>query len=64
MNFSKRSRYGIRALIEFTRNTESDCMQLRNIAHPNNISLKYLEQIFTALRKAGIIRSIKCMYYI
>lgn len=59
MNFSKRSRYGIRALIELAQNTEDACMQLKDIANRNGISLKYLEQIFMVLRKAGIIRSIK-----
>lgn len=34
-------------------------VQLSEIANRNDISVKYLEQIFTALRKAGVIRSIK-----
>lgn len=59
MNFSKRSRYGIRALIDLAQNTEYACMQLSDIADRNNISVKYLEQIFASLRKAGILRSIK-----
>lgn len=59
MNFSKRSRYGIRALIDLAQNTEDACMQLYDIAERNSISVKYLEQIFAALRKSGILRSIK-----
>lgn len=59
MIFSKRSRYGIRALIDLARNAENGSMQLNEIADKNSISVKYLEQIFAALRKAGIIRSIK-----
>lgn len=58
MNFSKRSRYGIRALIDMAQNSES-CMQLNDIAERNGIPAKYLEQIFSALRKAGILRSVK-----
>ena len=59
MVFSKRSRYGIRALIDLAQNEGNGCMQLNEIADRNSISVKYLEQIFSALRKAGIIRSIK-----
>ncbi len=59
MIFSKRSRYGIRALIDLARNAENGSMQLNEIADRNSISVKYLEQIFASLRKAGIIKSIK-----
>ena len=59
MVFSKRSRYGIRALIDLASDSECGCVQLSDIADRNSISVKYLEQIFTALRKAGILRSIK-----
>ena len=58
MNFSKRSRYGIRALIDLAEHTDSPCA-LCEIAERNNISIKYLEQIFSVLKKAGIIKSIK-----
>ena len=58
MNFSKRSRYGIRALIDLAEHTDSPCA-LCEIAERNNISIKYLEQIFSVLKKASIIKSIK-----
>ena len=50
MNFSKRSRYGIRALIDLAEHTDSPCA-LCEIAERNNISIKYLEQIFSVLKK-------------
>lgn len=59
MIFSKRSRYGIRALIDLAQNTEQGCIQLSEIAERNSISFKYLEQIFITLRKAGILQSVK-----
>lgn len=59
MNFSKRSRYGIRALLDLAVQAQDTRVQLSDIAVRNDISIKYLEQIFTALRKAGVIRSIK-----
>ena len=59
MNLSSRSRYGIRALIDLAVNARESCIQLGDIAVRNDISVKYLEQIFMALRKGGMIRSIK-----
>lgn len=59
MIFSKRSRYGIRALVDLEVYGQNTRVQLSEIANRNDISVKYLEQIFTALRKAGVIRSIK-----
>ena len=59
MNFSKRSRYGLKALVDLAVNGQETCVQLSDIADRNDISVKYLEQIFTALRKAGVIKSIK-----
>ncbi len=59
MIFSKRSRYGIRALIDLAQHGSGGSIQLSEIAERNGISVKYLEQIFSALRKAGIIGSVK-----
>ena len=59
MNLSSRSRYGIRALIDLAVNARESCIQLGDIAARNEISVKYLEQIFMTLRKGGIIRSMK-----
>lgn len=59
MNLSSRSRYGIRALMDLAVNARENCIQLGDIAARNEISVKYLEQIFMALRKGGMIRSIK-----
>ncbi len=59
MNLSSRSRYGIRALIDLAVNARESCIQLGDIAVRNDISVKYLEQIFMTLRKGGMIRSVK-----
>ena len=59
MIFSKRSRYGIRALIDLAQNTDHGCIQLSEIAERNNISFKYLEQIFITMRIAGLLKSVK-----
>ena len=59
MNLSKKSRYGITALIDLAVYARNQCVQLSSIAERNNISVKYLEQIFSSLRKAGLVRSVK-----
>ena len=59
MNLSKKSRYGITALIDLAVYAKDQCVQLSSIAERNNISVKYLEQIFSSLRKAGLVKSIK-----
>ena len=46
-------------MIDLAQNEGNGSIQLNEIADRNSISAKYLEQIFSALRKAGIIRSIK-----
>ena len=46
MMFSKRSRYGIRALIDLAENAACGSIQLSEVADRNGISVKYLEQIF------------------
>ena len=59
MKFSKKSRYGLRALIDLSVNSKNAHVSLCSIAERNNISLQYLEQVFASLRRAGIIKSVK-----
>lgn len=59
MKFSKKSRYGLIALIDLAVNSKSSHVALNSIAERNGISPQYLEQIFAALRRAGIVKSVK-----
>ena len=59
MKFSKKSRYGLTALIDLTVHSKSGHVALSSIAERNNISPQYLEQVFAALRRAGIVKSVK-----
>ena len=59
MKFSTKSRYGLTALIDLAVNSENGKVALGSIAERNGISLQYLEQIFAALRRAGIVKGIK-----
>ena len=59
MKLSKKSRYGLRALIDLAVNSASGHVSLNSIAERNEISPQYLEQVFAALRRAGIVKSVK-----
>ena len=59
MNLSKKSRYGLRALVDLAVNTKKEHVALGGIAERNHISPQYLEQVFAALRKNGLVKSIK-----
>lgn len=59
MKLSKKSRYGIAALIDLAIYQEEGRVALNNIAERNKISLQYLEQVFAALRRNKIVKSIK-----
>lgn len=59
MKISTRGRYGLRALLYLAAHSSNELIPLNVIAEGENISLNYLEQIFSSLRKAGIITSVK-----
>ena len=59
MKFSKKCRYGLRALIDLAANSGNDHIVLGSIAERNGISPQYLEQVFASLRRAGLVKGIK-----
>jgi Rrf2 family protein len=59
MRISTKGRYGLIALLDLAIHSNEEHVALNNIATRQNISLRYLEQMFTALRNAGIIKSVK-----
>lgn len=59
MKLSKKSRYGLSALIDLAVNSRTGHVALGNIAERNEISPQYLEQVFASLRRAGIVKSVK-----
>jgi Rrf2 family protein len=59
MKLSKKCRYGLRALIDLSVNSENNHIVLGSIAERNGISPQYLEQVFAGLRRAGIVKGIK-----
>ncbi|PUU88353.1 Rrf2 family transcriptional regulator [Halanaerobium sp.] len=59
MEISTQGRYGVRALIDLAVNANSGAVSLREISERQNISERYLEQIFAVLKKDGLIRSVR-----
>lgn len=55
MKISTKGRYGIRALIDLAINIENENVTIKTISERQDISERYLEQIFSLLRKGGII---------
>lgn len=59
MKLSTKSRYGLRAMIDLAIHGQNGQVALHQIANRQELSIKYLEQDFASLRKAGLIRSVK-----
>ena len=61
MKFSTKSTYGLRAIVRLARETETDHqpVSLNRIAEEENISLGYLETIFSKLKKARLVKAVK-----
>lgn len=59
MKLSTRTRYGMRAVLELAENYGKGPLQLKIIAQHQEISAKYLEQLMTILKSAGIVNSVR-----
>ena len=59
MRLSTKGRYGTRAMLDLALNSSEGPVLLRDIAKRQEVSEKYLEHSISALRKAGLVRSIR-----
>ncbi|HVN97460.1 MAG TPA: Rrf2 family transcriptional regulator [Syntrophorhabdaceae bacterium] len=60
MKISTKGRYGLRALIDLSRNGKNGLpVLLCDIAKRQGISDKYLEQIATQLHRAGLVKTVR-----
>ncbi len=59
MKLSTRTRYGIRAILELAEKDGSGPLRVKTIAQSQDISAKYLEQLMSILRSAGLVRSVR-----
>ena len=59
MIISSKGKYGLVALMDICLYSGSEAVTLKSVSKRQNISERYLEQIFSILRKGGIITSKK-----
>jgi len=59
MKISTKARYGLRALVDLAVYSTGEQVPLIHIARRQSLSTNYLEQVFSLLKKAGIVKSIK-----
>lgn len=59
MKISTKGRYGLRAMVDIALNSGGDFIPLNSIAERQSISENYLEQVFSTLRKADLVKSIR-----
>jgi len=57
MRLSTKSRYGVRAIFDIAYHSEGLETQVKDISRRQEISPRYIEQIFQKLKRAGIIDS-------
>lgn len=57
MRLSTKVRYGVRALFDIAYHSSGLPIQIKEISKRQQISQRYLEQIFQKLRKAGLLKS-------
>lgn len=59
MKFSTKGRYGLRAMVDLAVHSKGEHVALYSIAERQGISTNYLEQVFSLLRKSGLVKSVK-----
>ncbi len=59
MKISSKARYGIKALLDLAVHAQQEHVALKEIAERQNISDRYLEQVFSLLKKSGLVKSVK-----
>jgi Rrf2 family protein len=57
MRLSRRSEYGLRALVDLIRADGDGPVALAVLAQRNNLPVKFLEQIMATLKHGGIVRT-------
>ncbi|WP_055071054.1 RrF2 family transcriptional regulator [Clostridium massiliamazoniense] len=59
MKLSTKGKYGVKAMVDLAINYGEKPVSIKAISQRQNISDYYLEQLFSSLRKAKLIRSIR-----
>ena len=59
MRVTTKGRYALRAMIYLTRNEDDKPLSIKKIAETEDLSPIFMEQIFTKLKKFGLIKSVR-----
>lgn len=59
MRLTTKGRFAVTAMIDLAMNAQSHAVKLNAISERQKISLSYLEQLFSKLRRAGLVESIR-----
>ena len=59
MRLSTKSRYGVRALFDIAYHSRGLPTPIKEISRRQEVTPRYLEQIFQRLKKAGIVKSVR-----
>jgi Rrf2 family cysteine metabolism transcriptional repressor len=59
MKLSTKGRYGVKAMVDLALHYGMEPVSIKSISKRQNISEYYLEQLFSNLRKANLIKSVR-----
>lgn len=59
MKLSTKGRYGVKAMVDLAINYGKEPISIKAISQRQHVSEYYLEQLFSPLRKSGLIKSIR-----
>ena len=59
MRFSVKAEYGVKAILELAAQAERRPLQVRSIAKKQGLPVRFLEHVMNALKKAGLVESIR-----
>ena len=59
MKLSTKGRYGVKAMVDLAINYGEQPVSIKSISERQSISEYYLEQLFSSLRKAKLIKSVR-----
>ena len=62
LRLSSRGRYATRAMLDLAIHFGQGVIRLKDIAKRQQISARYLEQIFIPLRRAGLVKSLRGLH--
>jgi Rrf2 family protein len=59
MRLSTKGRYGVRAMFDLAMHSQEGAVTLKSVAQREHISEKYLEHLFSSMKKAGLVHSVR-----